>query len=85
MVSLAEYQIALFYGKRGVVLGGMVMKIIQVCLTVLCVGGLLAGALVGCNDKTPIVVGFSGGLTGRHAALGIDGRAGVGFCDPAWC
>jgi len=34
----------------------------------------LAGA---CGQKEPILIGFSAGLTGRNAALGVDGRDGA--------
>lgn len=33
--------------------------------------------LSGCSDDRPIKIGFAGGLTGRHADLGIYGRNGV--------
>lgn len=33
--------------------------------------------LTGCDNRTPIKIGFVGGLTGRHADLGLYGRNGV--------
>lgn len=33
--------------------------------------------LTSCSNNTPIKIGFTGGLTGRNAALGVDGRDGA--------
>ena len=41
---------------------------------VMMVLALLSGA---CSQKEPILIGFSAGLTGRNAALGVDGRDGA--------
>ena len=38
---------------------------------------LLFLTLSACGKKEPILVGFSAGLTGRNAALGVDGRDGA--------
>lgn len=35
---------------------------------------LVAASLVGCSDRTPVVLGFMGDLTGRAADLGVGGR-----------
>lgn len=40
-------------------------------------GGFLSTCVLSCQSLNPIKVGFVGGLTGRNAALGIDGRDGV--------
>jgi len=42
--------------------------------TVMIILVLLSGA---CRQKEPILIGFSAGLTGRNAALGVDGRDGA--------
>jgi branched-chain amino acid transport system substrate-binding protein len=39
--------------------------------------GFLNTFVSGCQSLNPIRVGFVGGLTGRNAALGVDGRDGV--------
>ena len=38
---------------------------------------LLLSVLTACGGKKPILVGFSAELTGRNAALGVDGRDGA--------
>ncbi len=35
---------------------------------------LVAASLLGCSDRTPVVLGFMGDLTGRAADLGVGGR-----------
>ena len=44
---------------------------------IIALGGFLSIFLLGCQSFNPIKVGFVGGLTGRNAALGVDGRDGV--------
>jgi branched-chain amino acid transport system substrate-binding protein len=39
--------------------------------------GFFGAFIPGCQELRPIKVGFVGGLTGRNAALGVDGRDGV--------
>jgi branched-chain amino acid transport system substrate-binding protein len=45
------------------------------CLVVIVI--LYLSVLAGCEKRTPIKIGFSGGLTGRLSDLGIAGRNGV--------
>ena len=38
---------------------------------------LAAMLLAGCGDRSPVTVGFMGGMTGRAADLGVGGRDAV--------
>ena len=38
---------------------------------------ILSGVLSACRGRDPIFIGYSAGLTGRNAALGVDGRDGA--------
>ena len=52
--------------RRTVHLGAMIL-----------IGILFTSALASCGGREPILIGFSAGLTGRTAALGVDGRDGA--------
>ncbi len=46
------------------------------CAAAVCMFALTA-LLAGCGEREPVRIGFSGGLSGRVADLGIDGRNGA--------
>ena len=45
---------------------------------------LLIGGVIGCSEQKPIKIGFVGGLSGRVADLGIDGRNGALLAVEHW-
>jgi branched-chain amino acid transport system substrate-binding protein len=53
------------------------MKKFVSSISFLCAATAIAAALVSCENRKPVTIGFIGGLTGRTADLGVAGRNGV--------